>query len=245
MKRLKYPRTVYFDINLKKWVSFYVNDKGETKIDKKADKQKDIFKEGYRKGHTKNLNKEQIEEYSYFIENKKERGFDHLHDFVKDELKLKRILNKKLPTQDDLINYNNLTPSQKRKIINKNDLDFLDYILKNPYFENKQLEVKRKLKIKKKGKRKGQHIIRQVMIVKYSSTKIYIPSKELKRLQNILINFRKVQIIFYINNEEFFTPFFKPTPRFNYEKLFTKIVSNYPSKINWHIENLHIDVIEG
>ena len=222
MKKLKYPRTVYYDRNNKLWVSYYVNTKGKTKIDKKGKNLTDVIKEGYKKGSVNKLNKAQIDDYSYFVENKKSVRHNYIRDFIKHEKHLSKILEKKSLTDTD-------------EMFLKNCLDL-------PYFEYKFVEIKQKLKKPVREKTKTQHIIKQVTIFKYSSLSFFIPTRQHTLLKSILKDFPKIQIIFKIDDEEFFTPYFIPKKNTNYERMFTNILKKYPAKIAWGTRDIRLTI---
>lgn len=248
MKKLKYTRTIYYDKGLKKWVSFYVNDNNETIIEKTSSKQKDLIKQGYTKGNLKKLNKKKIDEYSFLLANKNDRRFDHIIDFSSSQKKLDSIMKKPLLEESDYIKAESMSPKERKKFLKKfatkEEIEFLNNTLDNPYMEYKIPAIKEKLKIKQSGSKTGEHIIKNVAVFKYSKTGFYIPTREQNILKDILKNKRKVQLNFTVGDEKFFTPFFKPSKKTNYEKMFTDIVNKYPSKIKWKIQDIKINIKE-
>ena len=223
---VKIPRTVYFDHTEKLYVSFYINKKGKTVIDKKGKKLTDVVKTGSKKGYSDRLSKEHIHEYDYIIENKKSHRFDHIESFSRAQEKLDKILNKKKLTEKDK--------------------QFLHGATDNIFFESKIADINKKLGIKDvKHQKTGEHIIKNVAVFKYSKSGVYIPSKQHESLKRILSNrTKKIQLTFHIGDEKFFTPYFKPTPTKNYEKMFNNIVSKYPSKIKWNVTDIKIEIKE-
>jgi hypothetical protein len=66
MKKLKHIRTVFYDGDLDKWISFYVDDKNQTIIDKKEKNQKDIFTKNTKKLNIKKLNTVNVKDKEIF-----------------------------------------------------------------------------------------------------------------------------------------------------------------------------------
>lgn len=226
MKKLKYPRTVFYNIDSKMWTSFYKNDKGNIVIEKTAKKIDDVIDRRFKVGQASRLSKKSLEQndYSYFIMNKKDRRFDYIPEYLNYYSHIEKIL--------------------KKKKLDEVDREYLQRALDNNTMNNLHEKIIKKLQIKKTVHDvTSEFIIKNIAVFKYSSTALYIPKKQHRQLKEIMMKFKKkVQIEFFIDNESFFTPYFKPTKNKNYEKMFTDIIKNYPLKINWKTRNLKIRV---
>lgn len=246
MKKLKYPRTIYYDANLKQWVSFYVNKKNETVIEATAKSQKALLKTGLLKGNINKLSKDRIDDYSYFIENKKSHKFDYMIDYIEHNKELKKVVKKKYITPDDLIKSESMSPKKKEQFLNKfitdKDEKFLKAMSKNPYFEKDKELIKSKLKNETK-KVKTEHVIKRVVSYKLSSSNLFIPQSEHVKLKKILEGRGRISLKFKIGEEEFFTHSFEAKANTNYEKILNTTLKKYPSKISHNMKDLKIQVV--
>lgn len=226
MKKLKYPRTVFYDIDNKVWTSYYKNDKGKTIIEKTGRKLDDVINREYKSGHVSRLSAEALKnnDYSYFIMNKKDRRSDYIPELVKFHDNIERIL--------------------RKKKVDEVDREILFRALDSNTMNNLHEKIIKKLEIKKTvHDADTEFIVKNVAIFKYSSTAFYIPKKQHKRMKEILSKYnKKIQLEITIDNETFFTPYFKPTKNKSYEKLITEIIKQYPSKITWGVRNIKVRV---